>query len=285
MIYQKTFASSSRALAISNSSKAAPEGNGRDRDDEPRSDDVFGPEYFIQTYGDSGLKKFGLHWWSVRWYAKMVDRCLREIGGQRVLEIGCGQGFMLARLEGKYSTFGIDLSGYAIEQTARFAPKSTCAVANFENDLPPKFESENFDVIVAKYVFEHLDDPLRAMQRAEKMLRPGGIIFFSVPNTLSLGARHKGEAWFAHPAMDPTHCSLLSPAEWRQMVRNAGLIFCKESADGYWDIPYFKWLPSWAQLPVFIGPTALSCLSGRAILPPGFGENLLIFARKPDSAT
>jgi len=30
-----------------------------------------------------------------------------------------------------------------------------------------------------------------------------------------------------------------------------------------------------------IGPTALACLSGRAVLPPRWGENVLLFASKP----
>ena len=244
--------------------------------------DKYGEKYFKDTYGNEGLKKFGPHWWAVRWYAKMVDRCLRDMGGKRVLEIGCGHGFMLGRLEKKYSTFGIDISTYAIEQTARFAPESTCAVANIEDGVPPQLERSGFDVIVLKYVFEHLQDPLQAMRRVGALLNPGGILLISVPNTESLGAARKGTTWFAHPDTDPTHCSLFSPSRWLEVVRESGLEICKESADGHWDIPYFKWLPKWVHYPLFLGPTALACLSGRAILPPRFGENLLIFARKHD---
>jgi SAM-dependent methyltransferase len=249
----------------------------------PRQPDpnVYDEQYYKETYGDQGLKKFDLHWWAVRWYASMVERCLRDIDGSRVLEIGCGHGFMLGRLEKKYKTFGVDLSTYAIDQTARFAPDSTCAVANIEDGIPAHLEPGGFDVIVAKYVFEHLHDPLQAMRHAATLLSAGGILLIAVPNTESLGARRKGAAWFAHPEQDPTHCSLFSPLKWLEIVRESGLECCKESADGYWDIPYFERLPRWLQAPLFLGPTALACLSGRAILPPRFGENLLIFARKP----
>jgi SAM-dependent methyltransferase len=246
----------------------------------PDSGNAYDERYFKDTYGCDGLKRFDMHWWSIRWYASMAARCLRDTGGNRLLEIGCGHGFMLARLEDRCDTFGVDISPYAIEQARRFAPGSTCLVADIEDGLPPELAAGSFDLVVAKYVFEHLRNPLRAMQAAASLLRPGGMLFFSVPNTESLGARRKGDAWYAQ--LDPTHCSLLPPDEWLRIVHDAGLRVARESADGFWDLPYIGWLPAWTQFPVFIGPTALSCLSGRAILPPRFGENLLVFARKPE---
>ena len=246
---------------------------------EPETNKVYDEQYFKETYGFDGLKRFDMHWWSIRWYASMVERCLRSMGGRRILEIGCGHGFMLARLERRFETFGVDISSYAIEQAARFAPNSICEVADVEESLPAHFEPASFDLVVAKYVFEHLGDPLRGIQAAAEMLRPGGELFFSVPNTESLGARWKRDAWYAH--QDPTHCSLLDPDQWLALTKDAGLQVYRESADGFWDFPYVGWLLVWAQLPVFIGPTALSCLSGAAILPARFGENVLVFARKP----
>jgi SAM-dependent methyltransferase len=186
---------------------------------------------------------------------------------------------MLARLEGKYETFGADISEYAIRQAKRFAPKSTCFVADIESGLPFELEPSTFDLVVAKYVFEHLQQPLPAMQRLAKLLRPSGILFFSVPNMESRGARLKGKAWYA--CKDPTHRSLLLPSQWLQMVEEAGLSLLKEFSDGYWDVPYVPWLPLWVQFPVFIGPSALMCITGRDILPARFGENILVIAQRP----
>lgn len=250
----------------------------------PDSDQIdtgqeFDERYFKDTYGCDGLGRFGMHWWSVRWYAAMARRCLQDTGGHRLLEVGCGHGFMLALLEAEFDTVGIDISEYAIDQASRFAPGSACSVANIEDELPTDLASSKFDVVVAKYVFEHLHNPLEAMRRVAALLRPGGILFLSVPNTESIGARWKRERWYAN--QDPTHCSLLAPNRWLEIVNEAGLVVSRESADGYWDLPYVRWLPAWIQLPFFIGPTAVSCLAGRAILPPRFGENLLIFARQP----
>jgi len=239
---------------------------------------TFDELYFRDTYGVDGLTRFGMHWWSVRWYADMTDWCLRRVRGRRLLEIGCGHGFLLARLEQRYETWGVDISTYAIEQASRFAPRSNCMVADFGQGLPPGLAPGGFDVVVAKYVFEHLHDPQDALRKAASLLRPGGLLFYSVPHTGSLGARRKGASWYARK--DPTHCSLLSREEWLRLTEGAGLAVERESADGWWDVPYVSWLPAWLQLPLVITPTAVSCLSGRAILPPRWGENVLIFARK-----
>lgn len=235
-------------------------------------------QYFRATYGTGGLRRFSSHWWSVRWYAGMADRCLRRNGGRRVLEIGCGHGFTLARLEAQYETWGVDISDYAVREAARFAPASRCFTADVDQGFPAALVPGSFDLVMAKYVFEHLRDPALALRRAAALLRPGGTLFISMPYTGSLGAHVKGDDWYARK--DPTHCSLLSRDEWLALVAGAGLVLERESADGWWDVPYLRGVPAPLQLPFVIGPTALACLSGRAVLPPRWGENILLFARR-----
>ncbi len=245
--------------------------------DSPAADKQFGEDYYKQLYGCEGVRRL-MRWWSVHLHASISHRCLKQIGGRRLLEIGCGHGFILARLEKRYETFGVDISEYALKQAARFAPRSTCYRADVEVALPTQLEPGTFDLVLAKYVFEHLKDPGAAMGRVVTMLRPGGVLLFAVPNTESMGARWKGDAWYAR--LDPTHCSLLPPDQWLRLVDDAGLEIRRESSDGYWDLPYIRWLPRWVQFPIFIAPSALACLTGRAILPARFGENLLIIARR-----
>ena len=239
----------------------------------------FNQEYFSGTYGCDGIRKFGQHWWSIRLYGSIADRWMRIISGTRLLEIGCGHGFLLGQLEKHYETFGVDVSPYAIAQTFRFAPRSRCFVANIERGLPKPLNDYRFDCIIARYVLEHLQDPSAVVSSLVPHLRPGGIFFLSVPNTSSIGARWKGHDWYARK--DPTHRSLFSPEKWINIVDQSGLSVVKESSDGYWDVPYVNNVPIWMQYLLFLGPTAFACLTGRDILPPRFGENIMVIARKP----
>jgi 2-polyprenyl-3-methyl-5-hydroxy-6-metoxy-1,4-benzoquinol methylase len=241
----------------------------------------YGEEYFRSTFGVHELKRFSMNWWSVRFYAG-VCRSLLVRHGPRLLEIGCGAGFILGALEREFDVTGVDVSEYALERCARHAPRARVLVGDIERGLPCELGSESFDVVLARYVLEHLSDPLSGLVEAARMLRPGGALFFAVPNTQSLGARRKGEDWYAR--RDPTHRSLLAPERWLELTRQAGLPIEREFSDGFWDLPYVSWLPRPLQALFFLPPSALSCLLARPLLPPRFGENVLVIARKPDTA-
>ena len=247
--------------------------------DPPGTDQRFDERYFEDTFGGREPGRLDMRWWSNRWYANIARRCLLKNAGQRLLEVGCGEGLILAQLEDEFETFGIDVSAYAIEQTTRYAASSNCCVADIQESLPDHLTPGSFDLLMARYVFEHIKEPASVLHRLRDLLKPGGVLFFAVPYTESIGARWKGDDWYA--LQDPTHCSLLSRDQWLHCVRDAGFTIDAESADGYWDLPYISWLPTWLQLPFFVAPSAVACLSGRALLPPRWGENILVFARKP----
>jgi len=241
----------------------------------------FGAEYFRQHYGVTECRRFSQTWWSVRLYAGIARRLLRRVRGRRMLEVGCGYGFVLARLEEEYETYGVDVSAHAVEQCRHRAPLSRCSVADIEQGLPEHIARGTFDLVLARYVLEHLREPQRVMRELATLLRPGGLFFYSVPNTESLGARWKGADWYA--LKDPTHCSLLAPETWLELTRAAGLTLQREFSDGYWDVPYIRWLPRWAQFPFFIAPSALQCILARPVLPARCGENVIVIAQRPVS--
>ena len=95
---------------------------------------------------------------------------LEDCGDGRLLEIGCGEGYLLSRLRAreKYAT---ELSSRAI-QAARSRTDAEFCFALAER-LP--FEAEYFDLVVAVGIMEHFLSDREALGEIGRVLRPGGV--------------------------------------------------------------------------------------------------------------
>jgi SAM-dependent methyltransferase len=91
---------------------------------------------------------------------------LAEVGAVRVLDLGGGTG----RLAGLLPERGIWAVVLDRAQHVRQAPPPQ--VLGDATQLP--FQAGCFDAVAALYVLYHLDQPLRALHEARRVLRPGG---------------------------------------------------------------------------------------------------------------
>jgi SAM-dependent methyltransferase len=239
----------------------------------------FDASYYRNVYGVDAAPRFSIPWWANRYYARLCERLLRRRGGRALLDVGCGQGFLLGQVRGGIDRWGLEVSEYAAARCATYAPGARVLVGDIETGLPPGLPPGGFDVVVARYVLEHLADPGAAIARCADLVRPGGYFLFSVPNTTSPGRRLKGSDWFG--LRDETHVSLLPPEEWLALVGRAGLRVERVFGDGLWDIPYVRRVPGLLQYAIFSAPTILAVLLVSTALPLRCSENLIAWARKP----
>jgi len=238
------------------------------------NDTMTAPSYDEAYYAEGQIDADRTALW---WYARIIRR-LRPKGG-RLFEFGCGTGHLLKRLSADFEAYGYDVSPVARLHCRRTAPNAV-VLEEWESQA-----DASFDVIVSLHTLEHLARPLPAMQQLVSKLAPGGVFFFVVPDPGGIGHRLKGRRWFAY--RDPTHCSLLSRGEWTTLVRRSGLEVVRVRADGLWDAPYVRWIPTSVQRALFGAPAALQVFSPLAspFLPAGWGECLIVTARKPSAAT
>ena len=220
-------------------------------------------------YTEFGLEDDRIALW---FYARMVRR-LRPRGG-RLLDFGCGTGYLLRRLAAHFEAYGYDASPHARARCRLNAPDAV-VLEEWES-----IAADSLDVIVSLHTLEHLPRPLPALQGLAARLAPGGLLLFVVPNPSGLGRRLKQRQWFAY--RDPTHCSILSQGEWSTLVRRAGLATEWVRGDGMWDAPYVGGLPHAWQRVLFGAPAALQLASPlrRPFLPPFLGECLIVAATK-----
>ncbi len=94
-----------------------------------------------------------------------------------ILDLGCGTGFVKDHFYDKGglgNIFSLDLS----EDMLRQNPASENICADFES-LP--FQDESFDLCVSSYAFQWAKDFETLFSELNRVLKPGGMAFFSVP--------------------------------------------------------------------------------------------------------
>jgi 2-polyprenyl-3-methyl-5-hydroxy-6-metoxy-1,4-benzoquinol methylase len=122
-------------------------------------------------------------------YVKVIQG-LKRTG--TVLEIGCGNGFLLKELENHgYECAGVEPSPMAFEYA-----KNKLGL-NVENKFleESSFYNKTFDIVILIDVAEHISDMQTFMQQIKKVLKEGAIIFIGTGNIHSLNARIAGKNW------------------------------------------------------------------------------------------
>ncbi|MFH1038894.1 MAG: class I SAM-dependent methyltransferase [PVC group bacterium] len=128
------------------------------------------------------------HWWFVgrRKIVFELARRLRLPPAALILDIGCGTGATLKRLEILGGATGVDISPEAV----RCSRKRGCRdVRLMEGDRLP-FPDSSFDLVIALDVIEHIDDDLGALIEYRRVLKPGGRILLTVPAYRWLWSHH-----------------------------------------------------------------------------------------------
>jgi SAM-dependent methyltransferase len=235
----------------------------------------FDDTYFARgPYAEVSFRRFGQYWWSTRFYALLALRYGPPSG--RLLEVGCGLGHLLARLQHRYSVYGIDINSWALERAAETAPGAVLKEGSAE-DLS-HFEESDFDLLIAKHVLEHLSNPEAAVAEFGRVLAPGGVAILATPNLDSPMRARKGDRWIGYK--DPTHISLRRPQEWLDVLQSAELQPIRVISDGFWDPPYVAWLPRILQRIMFGLPGGFQAVVGLPLLPLRWGESMIVVARK-----
>lgn len=105
------------------------------------------------------------------YYHAELTRLCRAIvpKGQRVLELGCATGDLLAALEPSVGV-GVDLSPQMAALAARKYPGLRFVVADLDQELPV---DGPFDYIVAANLVGHLSDIWASVRRVQAVLQPG----------------------------------------------------------------------------------------------------------------
>ncbi|MQA75261.1 MAG: methyltransferase domain-containing protein [Solirubrobacterales bacterium] len=136
--------------------------------------------------------------------------------GGRVLEVGAGDGHLVARMRAA----GLDAWGIDPSPAACAAAERVGIEVRNAGVVEAEIEPASQDGVVLWHSLEHVDDPAGAIARIGGWLRPGGTLVVAVPNIGGLQARIGGDRWFHQDV--PRHRTHFTPAGITALLERAG---------------------------------------------------------------
>ncbi len=112
-----------------------------------------------------------------------VVRVLQGEPRGRVLDVPSGEGALAAEL----LAMGHEITCGDIEPAHFKVDGVVCHHVDLNKDLP--FPADHFDMVTCVEGIEHLENPHHLIREVRRVLKPGGKLVLSTPNTLSLKSR------------------------------------------------------------------------------------------------
>ena len=197
----------------------------------------------INNVHEAEIRKFGSkaeRWWDPQGEFKTLHeinplrlefiRRFISIEGQRIVDVGCGGGILTEALalEGA-EAMGIDLSDELIDvadlhalETGVHAQYTKISAEELAGRQP-----ESFDHATCMEMLEHVPDPGSIISACARLVKPGGMVFFSTLNRKPkayvlaiLGAEYLLRML---PKGTHDYKTFIKPSELSQTARSAGL--------------------------------------------------------------
>lgn len=148
----------------------------------------------------------------------------------RVLDMGCGDGYLLGQLAARCrGAVGIEFEPAAVELAVqKLSSCERCAVLRGSVYALP-FADREFDVVVMADVIEHLEDPGRAVSEAARVLKPAGRLMVTTPK------------WRPDRRWDSRHVREYRPEELRDCL---AAVFDEVRLRYFWPSRWSSWYSS-----------------------------------------
>jgi 2-polyprenyl-3-methyl-5-hydroxy-6-metoxy-1,4-benzoquinol methylase len=167
-------------------------------------------------------------------FKDLVRRIEKRKPGGALLDIGCGSGLLELSIDRtRWHVTGIEMSEY-IAAVGRDQLGTNVIAATFEEvELP----AQHYDVIVLKYVLDHMEDPFAALSKARELIKSDGLLVIAdLINIESFAARFFREGF---RLIHPMHFTYFSPQTVSYHLQRAGFSVT-EIEYPFFRTPYFN---------------------------------------------
>ena len=199
------------------------------------------------------------------WYGDIVKFIL-EIQPGKVLDYGCGLGYLLSALPKSWKKYGFDVSKFGQLFIKKNFPE-IIIIDDLQLDVskPPKHHYENYDVVVSYHVIEHVLDPHLFLKHLSMLVKPDGLLIIGTPNIGCISAKiFKGNF---RMLSDDSHLSFFSDKTLQKLLEKNNFTIIKK------EFPYFK-------TDYFNLKNILRMINPTKISPPFYGNIMTFYAKK-----
>jgi SAM-dependent methyltransferase len=139
---------------------------------------------------------------------------------RRVLDVGCALGYFLAvAAEGGWEAKGVEISAWAAAEARRRFGLAVQQGGVETADFPPA----TFDLITMWDVLEHLPNPRNTLLHCHELLKEGGYLALTTPNTGGLLRKLTNRNWVEYKKI-PEHLYFFNPSTIRTLLEKSGFL-------------------------------------------------------------
>ena len=216
-------------------------------------------------------------------FQRRVNEITKFIKSGKVLEIGCSTGLMLSLFQKRgFSVLGVEVSKKAAEIAKGRGVEVIIAPfekINFSEKNPPL--GRKFDLVILNHTLEHLENPIKVLEKIKSILNPKGYLMIDLPNFDSPVAKVLKSRW---PHLLPDeHLWHFSPKSFDILLKGLDFRILKiKKASGIWDFsnPAKEIYHSFKSLKKRFVINVLTAVPSLIMTKLNKGSDLLVIARK-----
>ena len=177
---------------------------------------------YARQYRDLYIRHW---WWRAREQAllKVIRRRLGSSPGQRILDVGCGDGLFFSGLAEFGHVDGVEPDEALVNPQGPFFDR--IRIAPFDTDFR---SSAPYSLVLLLDVLEHLNNPSEALRHAHSLLTAAGALLLTVPAFQIL--------WTNHDIINH-HLVRYRRSTLRPLLRQAGFAILEERYWYQWTCP------------------------------------------------